>query len=157
MDYLDWEEDTHRLYAYWTPAPRWGLGAEIVYDRFEGDEDTLIPNPPLKVRTYSVPLSLQYFMPNGFFAGLGVTRVDQTVERSDAASYSDGDSVFTVADVSLGYRFARRAGIASVSVQNLNDEEFDYQDDSFREFQDEPSTGPYIPSRTVMARVTLNF
>jgi hypothetical protein len=40
---------------------------------------------------------------------------------------------------------------------NLNDEEFDYQDDSFREFQDQPSTGPYIPSRTVMARITLNF
>jgi hypothetical protein len=157
VSFLDWEEDTHRLYAYWTPAARWGLSAELVYDKFEGDEDTLKANTPLEVRTYSLPLGVRYFMPNGFFAGAGVTRVDQEVERSDGASYSDGDSEFTLVDVSVGYRFPKRAGIASLSVQNLGDEEFDYQDDSFREFQDEPSTGPYIPSRSVMARVTLNF
>ena len=157
VNYLDWDEDTHRLYAYWTPGARWGLGAELVYDRFDGDEDTRKNNTPLEVRTYSLPLRAQYFMPNGFFAGAVVTRVDQTVERSDIATYSDGDSEFTVIDVSVGYRFAKRAGIASLSVQNLNDEEFDYQDDSFREFQDEPSTGPYIPSRSVMARITLSF
>ena len=157
VSYLDWEEDTHRLYAYWTPAARWSFGAELEYDKFEGDEDTNKSNNPLEVRTYSLPLRVQYFMPNGFFAGVGVTRVEQEVERSDVATYTDGDSEFTVADVSVGYRFAKRAGIASLSVLNLNDEEFDYQDDSFREFQDQPSTGPYIPSRSVMARITLNF
>jgi len=37
------------------------------------------------------------------------------------------------------------------------DQDFDYQDDSYRTFENEPSIGPYIPDRSVMARVTLNF
>jgi outer membrane receptor protein involved in Fe transport len=109
------------------------------------------------VRTLSYPLRVNYFQPNGFFAGAGITYVDQEVDPSAIATSPKGDSDFTVTDISIGYRFPRRMGIASLSIQNLTDEEFEYQDDSFREFQDEPSTGPYIPDRTVMARITLNF
>jgi tetratricopeptide (TPR) repeat protein len=157
VGYLDWDEWTHRAYIYWTPADRWSLSAEVAYDKFEGDEDTLINNTPLEVRTNSLPLRAQYFHPNGFFIGVGVTYVDQEVERSDVATYSEGDDDFTLTDISVGYRLPKRMGIASLSVQNVTDREFDYQDDSFREFQDEPSTGPYIPDRTVMGRVTINF
>ncbi|UCH40673.1 MAG: TonB-dependent receptor, partial [Gammaproteobacteria bacterium] len=157
VSYLEWDEWTHRAYAYWTPADRWSVSAEVVYDKFEGDEDTVLNNTPLDLRTYSYPLRVQYFHPSGFFTGGGLTKVDQEVERSDIATYEDGESDFTLIDVFVGYRFPKRMGIASLSVQNVDDEEFEYQDDSFREFQDEPSTGPYIPDRTVMARVTLNF
>jgi outer membrane receptor protein involved in Fe transport len=79
------------------------------------------------------------------------------VERSSFSTFADGDDNFTMTDLSVGYRLPRRAGIVSLSVQNLFDKEFDYQDDSFREFQDEPSVGPYIPDRSVLARITLNF
>ncbi len=156
-NYLDWDEWTHRAYLYWTPADRWGLSAELVYDKFEGDSATTNNNLPHKVRTYSLPLQLQYFYPNGFFTGFGTTFVEQKVDRSDVATYSEGKSDFSVYDASIGYRFPKRRGIASLTVQNLTDRDFDYQDDSFREFQDDPSTGPYIPDRTVMARFTLSF
>jgi outer membrane receptor protein involved in Fe transport len=62
-----------------------------------------------------------------------------------------------VYDASIGYRFPKRRGIASLTVQNLTDRDFEYQDDSYREFQDDPSTGPYIPERVIMARFTLSF
>jgi hypothetical protein len=157
VSYMNWDEWTHRAYVYWTPADRWGFSAEVVYDKFEGDSSTAISNQPHKVRTYSVPLQIQYFHPNGFFAAIGTTYVEQKVDRTAVATYEDGKSDFSVYDASIGYRFPKRMGVASLSVQNLTDKEFEYQDDSFREFQDEPSTGPYIPERTVMGRFTLSF
>ena len=45
----------------------------------------------------------------------------------------------------------------SVEAQNLFDNDFEYQDDSYREFRDEPATGPYFPDRTVMVRVVLGL
>jgi len=39
----------------------------------------------------------------------------------------------------------------------LFDTEFKYQDDSYREFRDEPSIGPYFPERTFMAHFAVNF
>jgi hypothetical protein len=156
------EEDLHRIYAYWTPAKRWGVSARAVYDKYNSD-DSLDFNHPSEVKTLSYPIQVQYFHPSGFFAGFGVTYVDQEVSRDNAvilleeSRLAEGDSDFTVADLGVGYRLPKRQGILSVSVQNLFDEDFDYQDDSYREFKDEPATGPYIPERTVMGRITLNF
>ncbi|MGI9309614.1 MAG: TonB-dependent receptor domain-containing protein, partial [Gammaproteobacteria bacterium] len=156
------EEWLDRIYAYWTPAKHWGVSVEAVHDKYESDS-SLDFNHPSEITTLSLPFQVQYFHPSGLFAGLGVTYVDQDVERDSAAllppesRLEEGDSNFTVVDLALGYRLPKRRGIISVSVQNLADEDFDYQDDSFREFKDEPATGPYIPERVVMGRVTLNF
>ena len=150
------DEWTHRAYAYWTPATRWGLSAEAIYDRYESDNPIDIEQP-LKVRTVSFPVGVNYFHPSGAFAGVVVSHVDQKVQRSSSATYADGKSHFNVADLAVGYRLPRRQGIVSVAVQNLFDNNFDYQDDNYREFQDQPSSGPYIPDRTIMGRVTLNF
>jgi len=150
------DEWYHRAYAYWTPATRWGLSAEAIYDRYESDNPVDVEQP-LKVRTVSFPVGVNYFHPSGVFAGVVVSHVDQKVQRSSLATYADGKSHFNVADLALGYRLPRRQGIVSVSVQNLFDNNFDYQDDNYREFQDQPSSGPYIPDRMIMGRVTLNF
>ena len=73
------------------------------------------------------------------------------------AALTGGDESFFVLDASAGYRLPNRLGIASVEASNLLDEEFRYQDDSFREFQDRPSIGPYLPDLQVIGRITLNF
>jgi tetratricopeptide (TPR) repeat protein len=150
------DEWFHRAYAYWTPAARWGLSAEAIYDRYESDKPIDFEQP-LKVKTLSFPLGVNYFHPSGVFGGVIVSHVDQKVRRSSTATYADGDSHFTVADLAVGYRLPRRRGLVSVAVQNLFDNNFDYQDDNYREFQDQPSSGPYIPDRMIMGRLTLNF
>lgn len=104
-----------------------------------------------------MPLGIRYFFPNGVFAGIGGTFVNQEVRRSATAAFADGSDSFFVVDAAVGYRFPNRIGIASLAVNNLLDEKFDFQDDSYREFRDEPSTGPYIPDRQILARITLNF
>ena len=152
----DRDEWYHRAYAYWTPTNRWSLTAEGIYDKYESEVSVNIDRP-LEVRTVSFPLRAQYFHPNGFFGVAGVTYVDQKVRRQAAATLSDGDDDFVVMDAALGYRLPGRRGVLSLVVQNLFDESFNYQDNSFRTFQDEPSVGPYAPERTLMARFTLNF
>jgi outer membrane receptor for ferrienterochelin and colicin len=152
------DEWTHRAYAYWTPSNRWALSAEAVYDKFENEEDSRLQSfVPERVRTVSVPLKATYFHPAGYFGGLGVTYVDQEVDRAANSGLAQGDSNFTVVDVSVGYRLPKRLGLLSLAVHNVFDEDFEYQDDSYREFADEPTLSPYVPERTLMARVVLNF
>jgi outer membrane receptor protein involved in Fe transport len=86
--------------------------------------------------------------------------VDQEVVRTPTAllsGFSDGRSDFFVVDASVGWRFPKRMGIATLTVKNLFNQKFLYQDDSFREFRDEPSSGPYAPVRQLVARATLYF
>jgi len=156
IQFQDWNEQLHRLYAYWTPTARWSLGVEGAYDMFESG--SLDISRPRNVTTFTVPVRVQYFHPTGWFASLVTTYVNQTVENNLMPSGTvELDSQFTVADLAVGYRFPKRAGIASITVQNLFDRSFDYQDNSYRAFQDVSITSPYTPTRTVMGRVTMSF
>lgn len=147
----------HRAYVYWTPFEQWAFRTELVYDRYQSDDDSTDTNLPRKVETFRVPVTVQYFHPSGFFAGGGMNYVDQHVRRSDAASMASGDSAFITADLMIGYRFPKRYGIATLTVQNLFDKDFRYQDDRFRQVRDEPPVGSLIPDRTIMGRFTVNF
>src|SRR5262249_28593635 len=147
---------------FWTPTHRISLSGQFVYDTFTSQTGLLTSFSPLPkdLRTFSVPLAARYFDPSGFFAGAVVTFVDQEVVRTATAELSQpglsgGRSDFFVVDASLGWRFPKRMGIATVTGKNLFDEKFRFQDDGFRDFRDEPSTGPYVPARQVVGRVTL--
>jgi len=153
------KEQWHRVYVDWTASDCLAVHGELVYDRYRSESGiaTEFNNLPEKVLTWSLPLGVTYFAPSGLFAGLGATYVDQTVRRSPFASQASGDDRFVLADASIGYRFPKRRGVLSLAVKNLFDTAFKYQDDSYREFRDEPSIGPYFPQRTVMARFALSF
>ena len=83
--------------------------------------------------------------------------VDQDVDRSVGAFYADGSDNFFIVDAAIGYRLAKRKGLVSLGVKNLFDEQFNYQDDSYRESTEEPSRGPYYPDRFILGSVVLNF
>jgi hypothetical protein len=154
----DREEELHRAYLYWTPTHRMSLTGEVVYDRYgSSGEITSLTNIPELVRTVSVPVGLKYFLPNGLSAGIAGTYVDQRVQRYEFATQGEGEDSFFVVDASLAYLLPRRLGVLSVQVRNLLGEEFQYQDDSYREFRDEPSTGPYFPETTFWAVARLTF
>ena len=106
---------------------------------------------------------VRYFAPAGWYAGATLTAVDQEVLRvvdptaSASTPTGSGDDSFEVLDLSFGYRLPKRRGSISLEINNVTDEEFEYQDDSYREFRDEPSTGPYFPERTAFVRANLVF
>ncbi|MBL8481694.1 MAG: TonB-dependent receptor [Rhodocyclaceae bacterium] len=149
-------EQLHRLHVLWAPTERLAVTAAWTYDRYRS-QGSLDPDLPEKVDTLSLPLGLSYFHPSGFFAGARLTGVRQRVARSDLSGKASGTDTFTVTDAQLGYRSIGGRLAASVAVLNLFDREFRYQDDSYREFRDEPATGPYFPERMVQLRVTVNF
>ena len=152
-------EQTHRLYLYWTPLPRWAVRTEFIYDRFRAQKGlaTEFGDVPDRVQTLSLPIGVRYFDPSGLFAGLTASAVHQEVKRSPGAPGGEGTDDFVVVDGSVGYRFPRRIGAISLQVLNLFNSGFDFQDDSYREFRDEPTIGPYIPERQIRAQLTLNF
>ena len=157
---VDTKEQLHQAYIYWTPFDELAVRAGFAYDKFDRESKDflvrVVSQDPLKVETISVPVNLSYFHPSGFFAMAGATFVDQDVDRVSGFENQGHDNFFVV-DIGVGYRFPNRHGIASLQVQNLLDEGMNYQDDSYREFQEEPSVGPYFPDRTILGRVVLNF
>jgi hypothetical protein len=154
----DRDEWLHRAYVYWTPADSLVVDFSLEYDRSENQDDSAVSDSrPTKVDTHSFPVSIRYFHPGGAFVGVRTTYVDQEVEAESDYQYQTGSSNFALVDLVIGYRMPQRKGIMSLSFQNLFDEEFDYLDDSYRTFQDEPNAGPYIPDSSVMGRLTLNF
>ena len=158
--HFDGDEQTHRTYVHWLPLPEVALSAEFVYDRFETPSSGLtLGEVPEKVETFSVPLGVRYFHPSGAFAGFGVTYVNQDVKRTpdNEEGLADGNDDFFYLDLSVGYRLPKRFGIISFGVTNLLDQKFHYQDDNYREFQDQPSSGPYFPERLFFGRITLNW
>jgi Tfp pilus assembly protein PilF len=154
----DWDERTHRVYLYALPHPRIPVSVELVYDRFEADSSGLTDVSPIptSVETFSVPVTVRYFDPSGFFAGVRGTYVDQEVDR-DNPSFGEGNSSFFNLDAMVGYRFPNQRGSLSLEVQNLLDNDFEYQDDAFREFSNRGATGPFFPDFGIMGRLTVNF
>lgn len=156
-----WDEATHSLYAHWAPLKQVAFTAQLVYDRFEAEDSELtdFTAVPEDMRTFSVPVGASFFHDSGLFAGITATYVNQDLDRADGnvLDIGQGESNFGLLDLRLGYRFPKRYGIVTLQINNLLDKEFNHQDDSFREFQDAPSAGPYIPDRQVLLYLTLNW
>lgn len=152
----DRDESVFRGYVNWSLIPQLSTSLQIVYDRFSSSS-TLRADLPTSVDTLSVPFGVRYFAGFGLFAGLTATYVDQTVERDPASTFGEGTSKFVTVDAMLGYRLPNRRGVFGIQVVNLLDRDFKYQDDGFREFRDDPASGPYFPERTILARMTLSF
>ena len=146
------DEQTHRAYVHWLPVPEIALSAEFIYDKYSAQKGGFLTEGfgvPEKAVTYAVPFGTRYFHPSGFFAGVGATYVHQDVNRSEFSGLPDGSDDFFLIDAAAGYRLPKRFGILSLSVTNLFNQKFKYQDDSYREFQDKPSIGPYFPERMI--------
>jgi outer membrane receptor protein involved in Fe transport len=151
----DRNERLLRSYLDWTPFSEWAVAAEVEFDTYDSRPSAVV-DLPTEVETLSVPLSVRWFSPVGLFAGLTTTFVHQTVDRQGGFA-EEGRDNFALIDVAAGYRFPNRRGLVSLEVRNLLDSDFRYQDDSFREFTNEPSVGPYIPERSLIGRLTVNF
>ena len=144
----DWEEELYRVYVDWLPTPRVAVALAYQYDQFVNETNS---SPP-STRTHTLPVSMKYFHPNGFFGGVKVGYVNQEVNISSNDTDSDR---FAIADIAVGYRLPKRYGIVQVGVRNLFDEEFQYQGNSGRSPTLESPA--FIPDRNVSVQVTLAF
>ena len=118
-DQLDRNERIIRGYTYWNPIPEVSVSAEVIFDQYKSDQSDLDPGSdffPEEVETLSIPLTVRYFHPSGFFASLGVTYVDQEVDRYSVSTLPEGSDSFVTVDAGIGYRLPNRRGVVSLGV-----------------------------------------
>lgn len=151
----------YRGYLYWIPDIRWAVRLEPQLEKFERSKKNILYNLPSDIDTFSIPASLAYFDPSGFFARLAGTYVWQNVERNVLGADSSrlplkaGTSSFFLMDAVLGFRLPKRRGMLSMEIRNLLDKKFLFRHMNF--YESEATTSRFIPGRTIFARVTLNF
>lgn len=152
----DQDEELYRAYFYWAPLNFLSVNAEARYETFDRGEVTRNENPT-KLDTLSLPIEARFFSPTGFFGTLGVAFIHQDVDRTQSSTLRDGNNSFTLVDLGAGFRFPERRGLIALEIRNLLDEDFNFQDDSFRTASEDSVAAPFLPDRTVLARLILNF
>jgi len=131
------------------------LSAEIDIESFTRENRVPIAGPS-RIKTIRLPVEARYFASSGLFARLGASYVRQQVTPGESVSYDRTHDNFAILDAAIGYRLSNRRGIVSLEANNVLDERFLYQDLSF--LSSEPVNDPrYIPSRTILLRLTLSF
>jgi len=155
----DRTEHEDRAYVSWMISNRWVAGTGVRYDGFERNP-IVLSQTPLSVRTRSIPLSLRYFDPHGFSVYASATRVIQDVDRDDsqvAPGFGEGHSHFTLVDLGVAYLHPNRHFAVSLECLNCTDQQFTFQDDSYRTTTPETSTTSIVPVRTLFLKATLKF
>ena len=157
------QENFYSAYLSWLPSEQWSLSASVLYEGFQVEEGTsrqlFFPSSPNRLRTISLPLDIRYFDPSGFFAGLGVVYVNQEVQFLDPRTLTvlpTQSENFTLLNAGVGYRLPKRRGVLSFEVNNVLDRKFRYQDYTFQ-ITSEAENTRYIPERTFLGRLVLNF
>ena len=137
-------EENYRSYIDWNPNSNWSFNAEYIFERDRLD---------FKLETTQIPLTLRYFGHKGFWSQFCVTSVWQ---EQHGSNYRLTDN-FKIVDVAIGYRLPKRRGTISIEFGNLFDEDFRFKDASFKTSDKFSVIQPFLPSRTILARIALNF
>jgi tetratricopeptide (TPR) repeat protein len=171
------DEREHRAYLYWAPSSRFTLGAEYVLEKFERDSPTAdfaeaaFTGPVCDLTTHRLPLSLTAFPGGPWYARARWTGVRQEVEYGPrrgggnvpecvaGGPRNQRDDDFGVVDLELGYRLPKRAGSLSLTVLNILDEEFSYQDRNFQtaSLAGTSLTPQFSPERAAYFRLAFDF
>ncbi len=146
----DWNEQTVRAYAYWTPSSMISVRAEYQYEKFVRDSD--FSAGVERVRTHRFPLGISFFDPHGFSADVRATYIDQrgtfVPQESFLGVGVDGADRFWLFDAGVSYRLPKHRGMISFEARNLFDTSFSYQDM-------DPVSPSIQPRRSIFLKVTL--
>lgn len=148
------EDTSGRAYLYWTPTPRLALQADYQYERLVQSPELALDNF-VEIRDHRFSLGGAYFDPSGLRAAVTATFVDQNGSFTPFGSAPGdpgvpGSSSFWTLDAAIGYRLPERLGLITLSVRNLFDEDFQFQDT-------EPGNPTLIPERLVTLTATILF
>ncbi|SMF93574.1 FecR family protein [Methylomagnum ishizawai] len=150
VDEVNWRETQYRAYLLWTPHPRWTTSLEYFREQFDNSSGF----GALNTRTQTLPLTLSYFDPSGFYTNFKASYFHQDVDLP--GGWQSEDVPFL--DLGLGYRLPNRWGLAEIQFQNLLDRNYHYeglQDRRPPQVGGIPAFLPFPPEFTVFARFTL--
>jgi len=166
---LEYDDKYANIWLNWTPSPRWSLGVEYAYNRYDlekgihsSDSSILAPDGVLKLTTHKIPASLSFFHPSGIISKLTATYYNQEGNFVDSSGMTvqEGEDSGVVTDLSLSYRFQQRIGSASIGVKNLFDNHLNQEDRSSYDVDDPASSASpssFSGERIFYGKVSLNF
>jgi len=140
-----------RFHAYinWLASTNWSFSLAPEKETFN-NQDT----GPSRLYSTHVPLTAKYHSPNGVSTSYTLNYVRQEVTLS-SGSYNQTREDFISADLHLNFKLDKRLGQIGISVTNLFEQNFNYQDLNF--IRAEPVYPRYLPTRTVLFKASLNF
>jgi tetratricopeptide (TPR) repeat protein len=151
----DWYESLFRTYIYWAPLEWFATRAEYRLETYERSIDNPGEEDIKELKTHFVPLGFKLFCPYGAILDFSTTYVHQEGDfvtfdmMAQPLAERDKDD-FWVSDLILNYRLPKRQGLVSLSVFNLFNGSFHYQD------MDKTITEIY-PDRTIMGKLSFSF
>jgi tetratricopeptide (TPR) repeat protein len=164
MLFIAQKEKAHRAYLYWTVTKNIAFSAEYFYqsfDRANSPQNSLAAGVPLEMVTHRVPLTLTYNFNNRLFGNIAGSFIDQSVVFIDENNLSfEGHDGFWIMDAAIGYRLPKRWGIINLSVKNILDQKFNFQEENFNivsSIEGSVLQPKIIPSRTWALQLTLAF
>ncbi len=145
----DWREHIFKAYFYWAISPQWSSSIDYIYERF--NRNTIFPREFEIANTQRLPIKLVFSGNNKISASFTATNIKQggLFKNITAASISKGKDEFWLYDFSLRYKLGRNTGL-SLSIKNLLDKDFQYQETDFNN----PSI---LPDRTYNLQATYQF
>jgi hypothetical protein len=149
-------ENLYRAYLYWLPHKYWSIKNEFQFEHFSRSINSTFLTTPSRIQTFKIPFEIDFFHPTGIFSKFAFTIVDQNINRKiDDEIIRKSNDTFFLVDYSMGYRLPNRRGIINLEARNLLDSQFDFRNINF--YQSEPVSSRFIPDRTFLLNVTLNF
>lgn len=159
-------EQLYRAYLYWIFNSNWTIKNEIQFEKFARNhrDKGIDDNEPDRIQMLSLPITVNYFHPRGFFFNTSINILKQNLRRKQDFNDSQernpkitnsGIDTFFLLDSIIGYRFPNRRGILTFEGRNLLDDKFFYRNINFNLSEAVPAR--YVPERTFFVRLTLNF
>ena len=148
----DWTEKLVRLYFYKIINKSTSLTTEYILEEFDhGDDSSILGSESFfNLTTKKLPISLNYFANKQFSASLKATRVEQEGYHFIFPDKTNIEDSFWVYDANVNYNLKNNEGIIQLSVINITDEEFAYQDTN-------PSAPVILPDRFVSVKIKLTL
>ena len=155
-NHFQWREQNYHGYVYWMPIDRISISLDYNYEDFFNRDYNIAYYAP-STRTHTLPLTLSYFDPTGWFAQIKTTYVKQQVFVNNTSNITGAyqQDSFALVDTSIGFRLPKRLGIIQFDIHNLFNQGFNYQSNNLR-FQT-IEQAPFFPSRSFYGRITLSF
>lgn len=150
-------EDLSRAYLYWTLGKNLALSSEYSFEDLSRDlnSEVISQNSAIKVRTHRIPLGINYYDPSGLFMLCSASFIAQNAEFPiDIESTEKFDDQFWIVDASIGYRFPKRLGTASLVLKNILDQRFRFKN---TDAKGEPRLSMFEPGRSIFVNVSLSF
>ncbi|WP_186289561.1 FecR domain-containing protein [Methylomonas koyamae] len=151
-------------YIYWAINDQFSVNFDINYETVNRELFDSTDLTPGSIKTLRMPLSVNYFAPNGIFTKFTATNVHQTIDKQTGLAIKglqptmqEGTDDFWTIDAQFGYRLPKRLGIVSIGVKNLFDEKFNYQEFYFQNGVNNPIMPTFQPGRYLYTQITIAF